>query len=345
MSPQQGEELYIEHLRALHRSPATISSIHRFMGWFILYLQKREIEDLRDVTLQHLLDYHGELRARRKPSGEPNSRAYCNAQLWYIAQMFHLLYQRGKLLDDPSRHLPSLSNPRQLPKAILSGEQINRILAQPRVSTLWGFRDRAMLELLYSSGLRAGEVVRLSVHDIDWKERTLRILQGKGRKDRLVPIGAVALRYLQEYVEVLRPVMLSRFAPGGPSRDKLPVITTIPELLFFSRRRTPMTRQYLRCIILGYAKKARITGRVTTHSVRHACATEMLKGGANVRHVQELLGHARLATTQIYTRVLPYDLKKVHARTAPSERRRIIKVPVFESQRWQDKKNAGHYGK
>jgi integrase/recombinase XerD len=343
MSPQQGEEVYSEHLRALHRSPATITSVRRFLDWFALYLLKRNIDDLRDVTLKNLLDYYEELRSRRKPSGEPNGVAYCNAQLWCVAQMFQHLHQRGKLLEDPSRHLPALRNPHQLPKAILSGEQINRILAQPRVSTLWGFRDRAMLELLYSSGLRAGEVVRLSVHDIDWKERTLRIIQGKGRKDRLVPIGQVALRYLAEYVELIRPVMLKRYAPEGPSRHKSPVITSIPELLFFSRMRTPMTRQYLRCIILGYARKAGITGRVTTHSVRHACATEMLKGGANVRHVQELLGHARISTTQLYTHVLPYDLKKVHARTAPSERRRVVSVPVFELKAWRDSKNAGLY--
>lgn len=339
MIAAQGAALYFDHLEKLHYSPATLRGVRRYLEGFARWLESARIDDLRDVTLQNLLDYHEALRARRKPSGEPNSANYVNIQLWQVAAMFRLLHQRGKLLTDPSRQLPPLRKPRRLPKAVITGDQANQLLRQPDTKTLWGFRDRAILELLYSSGLRGLEVVRLTIHDIDWKERTVRIVQGKGRKDRLAPVGRVALEYLREYMARIRPVMLTRYE----GRDGRPILTGVLDLLFFSRIRTPMTRQYLRKLILRYTKKAGLAVRVGTHSLRHACATEMLKGGANVRHVQELLGHAHLSTTQVYTHVLPYDLKRVHARTAPSERRRVIDVPEFEARAWNDRKNSGHY--
>lgn len=341
MSPARGAELYLDHLEKLHQSPFTLRGVRRFMEAFACWLEGKEIDDLRDVTLQHLLDYYESLRARRKPNGEHNTAGYANSQVWHVSKMLRLLHQRGKLLIDPSRNLPPLHKPHRLPKAVLNGEQVNRLLNQPDTKTMWGFRDRAILELMYSSGLRGLEVVRLTIHDLDWKERLVRVRQGKGRKDRLVPMGAVACSYLLEYIERIRPVMLSRYNdPRTPGR---PTTTEVLDLLFFSRNRTPMRRQYLRETILRYAKKARLPRKVTTHSIRHACATEMLRGGASVRHVQELLGHSSLTTTQVYTHVLPYDLKKVHARTAPSERRRVIHVPAFEMHGWRDQKNSGHY--
>lgn len=304
-----------------------------YTEWFAAWMTQHNLDDLRDLTLQTLLDYHSYLLAKRNPSGGKNSIAYVNAQMWHVRGMLRLLHRRGKLLTDPSRNLPPLRKPKRLPKAVLTGDQVNRLLRQPNVKTLWGFRDRAMLELLYSSGLRGLEVIRLSVHDIDWREKTVRILQGKGRKDRVVPIGASALAYLREYIDRVRPALLV-----DRSYKRI-----VQEKLFFSRQRTPVTGQYLRLMIARYAQAAGVPVHVTTHSIRHACATEMLKGGASVRHVQEMLGHAHLSTTQVYTHVLPYDLKKVHARTAPSERRRVIEVPTFEARAFNDRKNSGMY--
>jgi integrase/recombinase XerD len=339
MSPADGAALYFDHLEKLHQSPATMRNTRRFLAWFGEWLTGRGIDDLRDVVLQDLLDYHERLRNRRKPNGEPNCANYVNTQLWQIAAMFRLLLKRGRILTDPSRHLPQLRKPRRLPKNVLTGGQVNALLVQPNTTNLWGFRDRTMLELLYSSGLRGLEVTRITIHDIDWKERTVRIVQGKGRKDRLVPFGKVAHNYLLEYMEQVRPVILTRYAKTVPGR---PVFTAALDLLFFSRFRTPVTTVYLRKLIVRYAKAAGLTS-VSTHSMRHACATEMLKGGANVRHVQEMLGHSHLSTTQVYTHVLPYDLQRVHTRTAPSERRRVIEVPAFELAAWNDRKNSGHY--
>lgn len=148
-------------------------------------------------------------------------------------------------------------------------------------------------------------------------------------KDRIVPIGKVALGFVTEYLERVRPLLLAKNRSQSVER------------LFLTNRGHAMETKILRKILMQYRDAARLPRSVTVHSLRHACATEMLKGGANVRHVQEMLGHASLLTTQIYTRVVPSDLKRIHKITAPSERRRVIDVPSFQLRGWQDKKNGG----
>jgi len=183
-----------------------------------------------------------------------------------------------------------------------------------------------------------GEICKLTIYDIDFRAKTVRVNQGKGRKDRLVPIGKSALKYAKEYAQEVRPMLLAQHA-GSHSAFEPSVV----ELLFFTRRRNPFTTKELYKIVKKYREDAGLPDSVTVHSFRHACATEMLKGGAGVRHVQEMLGHNHMSTTQMYTHVAPHDLKKVHARTAPSQRRTVIEVPRFEMKAWQDKRNSGCY--
>ena len=132
--------------------------------------------------------------------------------------------------------------------------------------------------------------------------------------------------HLSEYLDRVRPVILARNKSRAAER------------LFLSDHGTAMRTAILRRILMRYSNAARLPGTATTHSLRHACATEMLKGGASVRHVQEMLGHSHITTTQIYTRVVPSDLKRVHSHTSPSERRKAIDVPAFELRRWRDRR-------
>jgi integrase/recombinase XerD len=165
----------------------------------------------------------------------------------------------------------------------------------------------------------------------------VRIHQGKGKKDRVVPIGRVAAEYVAEYLERVRPIIL------GHNKSRAAALLAHGlgvERLFLSDHGTALRPEVLRRILMRYRNAARLPGNVTTHSLRHACATEMLRGGASVRHVQEMLGHSHITTTQIYTRVVPSDLKRVHSHTSPSERRKAIDVPPFELRRWRDRKNA-----
>ncbi len=226
------------------------------------------------------------------------------------------------------RPLFVLHKPHRLPKGVLTNEQVLRLLAQPELATPNGYRDRTILELLYSSGLRGLELARLTIYDVDFKDGTARVVQGKGNKDRIVPLGRTAAGYLREYLAHIRPILLGRAV-----RQKA------VERLFLTGRGGAFNSNVLRRLVRRHAKAAGLPPTTAAHGLRHACATEMLKGGANVRHVKELLGHATLTTTQVYTRVIPVDLQKVHAATSPSERRRKLDVPEFELVRFRDRKN------
>jgi integrase/recombinase XerD len=313
-------DLYKEHLSSRRFAPGSVTSsleqIATFERWVT---QEKAKEDPRDVTLNDVLEFHGFLRQKRhKLTGEPLSASYCNGHLYTLRGYYRFLLQSGLILLDPCQELPRLHAPRPLPKGVLSTSQAMRLLQQPNTMTLFGFRDRVILELLYSTGLRGGEVCRLSIYDVDLSGGTLTVRKGKGGKDRVVPIGKVASLYLSEYLSTVRPKMMARMS--GP---------LAAERLFFSQLRNPLHTQMIYHMVRKNRKKAGLPVTTSTHSLRHTCATEMLRGGASVRHIQEMLGHSQITTTQRYTRVAPMELKKIHAKTSPSERRTKIGVPDF----------------
>jgi integrase/recombinase XerD len=332
MKTEHALDLYQQYAEQQHMAACTLRWKRKVITFFIQWMELKQIDDLRDVTFDDVRQYQAYLAKRRKPNGDLSSKAYQNSLLWTLNDFYTLLHQRGKVLVNPCAELPPLRKPRRLPRGVLTGSQVTRLLQAPDVKKPFGFRDRAMLELLYSSGLRGIEVCQLSLYDIDFDQRLVRIVQGKGRKDRLVPAGRTTLNYVAKYIEQVRPIHAARNRKGqGLTR------------LFLTILGTPFNTKYLYQQIKRYRRMADLGDSVTTHSLRHACATEMLRGGANVRHVQEMLGHAHLSTTQVYTHVIPHDLKKVHIETAPSERRRVIDVPKFQNKGWKDGKNSGHY--
>jgi integrase/recombinase XerD len=316
-------QLYENHLYARHLVPQTVKHRIQHIERFLARLGN---PDIRDVTLQQLHDYHESLSRRLTPYGRPASLGYQHSQIHAITNFYAFLKLRGKIVVDPFESFPPLRKPHRLPKGVITNDQVLRWMRQPKLSEPEGYRDRTLMEVLYSCGLRGLEVCRLTSYDIDTKDRTVRIHQGKGKKDRVVPIGKVALDYVEHYLHEVRPVFLGR--------NKSAV-----DRLFLSNRGMPLTTNTLRKILLRHRDRAGLPESVTVHSLRHACATEMLRGGASVRHVQEMLGHAHLSTTQIYTRVVPSDLKKVHARTAPSERRKNTGAATFQFDGWRDKNN------
>ena len=315
---------YSQHLEQRHLASSSIRQTIIILEWFLSWLDDT---DLRDVILEHIERYRERLSRQRKLNGESTTLMYQNRQVRVIAAFFEFLFQRKKILVNPCAELPPLRDPKRLPRGIISAAQVMRLLQQPNTLNPVGFRDRTLLELLYSSGLRGNEACRLTIYDLDLEDRTLRVVQGKGKKDRVVPIGKVAVHYLREYIEKVRPILLQK------NRRKKDV-----EKLFLSSWGTAMNTALLWRIISHYRKAAGLPETATTHSLRHACATEMLRGGASIRHVQEMLGHARITTTQIYTRVVPIDLKKVHRRTSPSERRKNVEVPSFQNRGWMIEK-------
>lgn len=221
-----------------------------------------------------------------------------------MSTFFGFLMRTGVLLKNPAAELP-LPRSASLPRRVLSAAQVRPLVDAPSGRTAVGRRNRALLETLYGTGIRLSECVRLDVMDIDLQDGTLLVHNGKGRKDRLLPLAGRAAAALNVYLRHSRPRL---------SRD--PRETA----LFLSRdgrRLRPISVQF---IVRWHAANARIPGKVSPHVLRHTCATHLLQGGADVRHIQELLGHERLETTSVYTRVDANDLRRALARSPSRER-------------------------
>jgi integrase/recombinase XerD len=217
-----------------------------------------------------------------------------------IRGFYRFLVAEGRLDSNPARLQESPRLPRRLPGA-LSMNEVDRLLSQPDPSTPTGLRDRAMLELLYATGLRVSELVHVKVFDINMEAGFLRTL-GKGSKERLVPVGAKALDAAKEYLLHGRRSMVKGLNPP---------------FLFLNRRGSALTRQGFWKIIRAYGRKASIRRKISPHSLRHSFATHLLEGGADLRSVQLMLGHADIATTQVYTHVTRERLKKIHEQFHP----------------------------
>lgn len=220
---------------------------------------------------------------------------------------YRYLVKTGKVLNNPAETIRLPKDPQRLPAVVLSPREMKRLLAQPDTSTVLGFRDRTLYEMLYSTGLRIGEMIGLRVQDINLAEGLLVIRCGKGGKERVVPIGATAGRYLVEYLRRVRLVLLRNSAFSAR------------EVLFLDRLGHPFDKSGILKKLALYALRAGIKKRVTVHTFRHTLATEMLRHGADLRQIQELLGHGNLRTTQLYTQIVKGELKRVQAACHPRE--------------------------
>ncbi|MEK7996663.1 MAG: tyrosine-type recombinase/integrase [Planctomycetota bacterium] len=333
MKPEDAVVLYLDHDRQRHLSDSTVRANLFLLQHLSEYCRLHGVADLRDATTDTLLDYHRWFRTRKRPDGEAHSTAYINAHARRAKTLFKFLAERHYIMTDIGKDFPPLHDVKPLPRGIMNKDQVMQLLQQPPMTTPLGFRDRAMLEVLYSTALRGCELCRLSLYDFDAQERMIRVIAGKGKKDRVVPIGKVAAGYLAEYIKTVRPVLVGE---------------TQNSWIFLSATGCRLVTNDLHRLVKRYRETAGLPAAVTTHSLRHTCATEMLKGGASIRHVQELLGHSDIMTTQIYTHVVPIDLKKAHARTAPSERRKTVEKVEFlagGAVRWTDKRNAKYWPK
>jgi integrase/recombinase XerD len=195
--------LYRKHLEARLLTPSTVMR-HMFdIGHFVRWLADR---DLRDVTLQTLLDYHAQLHFKRNAPAEPTTVHYRNRQMRNVVNFFHFLHERGKILIDPAAEMPVLHSPKRLPRGVLTNAQVLRMLAQPNLRTANGFRDRTIMEVLYSCGLRGREICLLTIYDIDLKALLISIRQGKGKKDRITPLGS-PLDFLPPSCHPLHPCL------------------------------------------------------------------------------------------------------------------------------------------
>ena len=272
----------------------TLSSYRRDLRQFNEWLLKRDGSTITQATRSTLQAYLG---ARLQQGQSPRSSARF---LSCVRGFFHYLLREGSLSLDPTLDVDSPRLGRPLPKA-LSEAEVDRLLEAPDLDVVLELRDRTMLELLYACGLRVSELTSLQMVQLSMNQGVVRVF-GKGSKERLVPVGEEALRWLQRYL-------------AGPRAELLKDIPC--EALFPSRRGTQMTRQTFWYRIKIYAERAGIKKHLSPHTLRHAFATHLLNHGADLRVVQMLLGHSDLSTTQIYTHVAQQRMQELHEQHHP----------------------------
>jgi len=294
---------HLMHLRAGGYTPATLETRAWILGLFRKWSEERGLLLLVEVTPAIIARYQRHLAQHRKEDGQPLCSRTQRTRLVPL-RTFGKWAEREKLVA--SNPVAGLVMPRmgqQLPKACLSAAEAETVLAVPHIDVATGLRDRALMETLYSTGLRRTETSRLTEADLDFAGGTVLVRQGKGRKDRVVPIGERALLWLSKYLADGRPRLVKPGHEMGP--------------LFITERGGMFTPKHLSSLVARYVATSGIGKPGSCHLFRHTCATLMLEHGADIRHVQEQLGHACLQTTQIYTHVSIRRLKEVHSATHP----------------------------
>ena len=270
---------------------------------FLVWCRERELIRADAVTLPILESYLRHLHRYRKKNGKPLGASSQRSRIGAVKDLFRWLCRSHHILYNPASELEMPRPEKRLPEEPLSVEQVESILGQPDLADPLGVRDRAMLELLYSTGMRRSELTGLELTAVNQERRTAQVRKGKGRKDRVVPVGERALRWLERYLCEVRPLL---------------VVDSLERALFLTSYGEAFNPDVLSRKVSKYIKAADIGRRGSCHLFRHSCATHMLEGGADIRFIQQLLGHEKLETTQIYTEVSIQQLIEVHARTHPA---------------------------
>ena len=298
-------EDYLTDLEVKNFSPCTVNNRRLALIAFLRWCQERDIYRPQDITRPILESYQRWMYRHRKTNGNPLGFTTQRGRLVAIKDYFRWLCRQNVILHNPASELEMPRSEKKLPKGTLSAAEIERILSVPDITQPLGVRDRAILETLYSTGIRRIEVVRLQLGDLNVERRVLMIRQGKGKKDRVVPIGERALAWIGKYLSDVRPEML---------------LDPREQALFLSGYGdSAMSADYLSRLVSQYVRSAGIT-HGGCHLFRHSCATLMLENGADIRFIQQMLGHANLSTTQIYTEVSIQQLQRIHAMTHPAAR-------------------------
>lgn len=296
------------HAALAGRSPLTLRGARSALKQFAEFMESEGIHEIARLDGTALLRYREDLSWRLTAKGTPLQIRSQLELLGHVSVFCRFLVERGWLLADPSRDLPRPRRPQRLPKAIVDLGELEHLLSLPDLQTLRGYRDRVMLEVLYSTAIRREELANLCVDEIDLESGYVFVREGKGSKDRVVPLGRSACDWLRSYLRGIRPDW-----PGlksGAQADRH---------VFLNRWGKGMTPNAVGAVVRKYAAMAALEKPVSTHGLRHACATHMLRNGAPIRQLQEMLGHASLETTQLYTRVTINDLRDMHARFHPRE--------------------------
>jgi site-specific recombinase XerD len=305
---EDGLEAYLEESR-LHRYSDSYRQHARLaLARLFRFLREQSIEDLREVSEEHLLAFASSLKSSRTCRGALLSDSTIAAYLSSLRRFFTFLERRGLILRNPSLSL-RVRRAVPLPRTRLNRVQVERLLKVPSATTTLGQRDRALVEVLYGTAIRLSECIRLDLWDIDLQSGELLVRDGKGKKDRRLPIPRQTLEALRRYASESRPHLVHD--PKEPA-------------FFLSREGRRISRNQLEARIRDIGLAAEIPD-LHPHALRHACATHLLERRVDIRYIQELLGHNQIQTTARYLEVDVRDLKEVFARAHPRRKRRQAK--------------------
>jgi len=271
-------------------SDNTVASYKSDLVSLLHFLKDKGLNDPSEIKLVHLNEFFKMLN-ELELTGRTASRYFSS-----IKGFFNYLYLNKYIISNPTEKLSSPKLSKSLP-AVLTINEVDKILSAPDVNNKLGLRDKALLELLYACGTRVTELITLKISDLFFKEEVIRVF-GKGSKQRIIPIGSSAIKWVEEYLQKSRPLLEKRLKSEN--------------ILFLNNRGTKLSRMGVWKIIDRYCKEAGIKKEVHPHTFRHSFATHLLEGGADLRAVQEMLGHADISTTQIYTHIDREFIKQVH---------------------------------
>jgi integrase/recombinase XerD len=296
---------YLEWLRTKNYSERPVENREVYLGLFIDWCEARGIARPAEVTKPILERYQRHLFHLRKEDGRPLSFRSQHSRLVPVRGFFKWLTRQNHLLYNPASDLELPRLEKRLPKHVLTASEAEQVVNQADVGEPFGMRDRAILETLYSTGMRRMEVVHLRLFDLDVERGTVMVRQGKGKKDRMIPIGERAIAWIEKYVTEVRPQLVVEPDDGT---------------LFLTAEGTCFSPNRLTQLVRTYVDRAALGKRGACHLFRHTMATLMLEHGADIRFIQQMLGHAELSTTQIYTQVSIRKLKEIHSATHPGAR-------------------------
>ncbi len=296
---------FTEHLKVKNYSPQSVAAYSGHLRLFLDHLTEKGVTDIKRVTRDVLKDYQQKIAVLPGLKGKTYTVGTISMKVRSVKRFFEYLEDAGTILVNPAEHIKEPKKETRLPRVVLSEAEVHRILDQPNLSTLVGIRDRAVLEVLYSTGVRLEELITFTIFDCDLQGGLLRV-KGKFSKDRVVPLGKHAVRFLKEYITSVRP-------QHTKSNREL-------RTLFVNQWGQSLSKQIVELMVRGYAKRAGINKQVTPHVFRHTFATELVRNGADIKAVQEMLGHADLKSTHVYIRVAGIEVKNTHSQSHPREK-------------------------
>ena len=290
-------DIFLDYLKIERGlSSNTVNAYRTDLEKYFIFLKKKGKKSLEEVTKEDIIDFLFSLRETHAISSI--ARFFSS-----IRSFYRFLFREKILKTDPTQLIEYPKLEKKIP-GVLNSWEVERLLKTPSLRTSQGIRDRAILEVMYATGLRVSELARLKLKDVNMEIGFLRC-QGKGSKERIIPLGRIAKKFLEKYIFDARPKLLK----GKES-----------EFLFLAQGGNPLSRQSIWKMIKKMVKRARIKKEVSPHTLRHSFATHLLERGADLRSVQEMLGHASITTTQIYTHINRLRLKEIHRQFHPRAR-------------------------